>query len=105
MEVQLNGQLKVGGIETYGLKKRVEQESYFSEKQSGEITRLGGEISRLNSEKDALTKELQDLRSAPPLTAAPQATYHLPSSGGYWCATGAAVRVPDLISGTNAWTL
>ncbi len=82
MEVQLNGQLKVAGMEIDGLKKRVEQESGFSEKQSGDITRLGGEILRFNSEKDTLTKELQDLKSAPPPAAMPSATYPPPVGTG-----------------------
>ncbi len=82
MEVQLNGQLKVAEMEIDGLNKRVAQECGFSERQSGEITRLTGEVSRLNAEKDALTKELQDLKSAPPPAAAPLATYPPPVGTG-----------------------
>ncbi len=82
MEVQLNGQLKVAGMEINGLNKRVEQESGFSARQSGEITHLDGEVSRLNAEKDVLTKELQDLKSAPPPAAVPPATYPPPVGTG-----------------------
>ncbi len=82
MEIQLNRQLKVARMEIDGLKKCVDQESGFSEKQSVEITRLGGEISSLNSEKDMLTKELQDLKSAPPPAASFPATYPPPVGAG-----------------------
>ncbi len=82
MEVQLNGQLKVAAMEIDRLNKWVAPESGFSEKQSGEITRLSGEVTRLNAEKDALTKELQDLKSAPPPAAAPSATYPPPVGTG-----------------------
>ncbi len=78
MEVQLNGQLKVGRVEIGGLEKWGVQESGFSKKQSGEITRLTGEVSRLNAEKDALDNKLQDLKSAPPPAATTPATYPPP---------------------------
>ncbi len=65
-----------------GLRRRVAQESGFSEKQSREITRLSGEVTRLTAEKDAFTKELQDLKNDPPPTTAPPATYPPPAGTG-----------------------
>ncbi len=82
IDTVLVGHLQLADLEIARLRKQVQWEANFSQRQVSEVDRLGQEVKQLQSEIDQLWGELKCIKDAQTPMALPQATYPLAPGTG-----------------------